>query len=456
MLPLAAITVLAVAVRAYADGAGEFIKPYMGTYYTKELAALAEAPWWSFFLPVKEFAGRWGTTGFLLVHWLETKLGEPNAFYFLSAVMVWAGYLLTYLTFRSLSVAVLTGIALATTTFNYHVYSVSGSVIMLPLVTYLLLFVYCQVRWVQSSERSRLWAFLTIASLVLFALSYEGWLDFVPLAWIVYPALAWHFRSFGDRVRASRSIILLFMVTAAAASYVIIKVATGLEGLHPRGGEADLILTYGRDYVLLMVEDVISSYFTFYFTTISTYLPPEVLSFSLSSWIYGPNKIVALQEGYHSNASHLAHYNHLFLWRYYAGFMLAVFLFLYWNALKRFFSRGSTHDLILFVLMTCTLIGSPTHLIIKWRPMHAAPFLGYQCYLSIVGFTLLLCYCISQKAKELGPPRGYALILLFAVNLVYCAYARPSLLSHMSQESFLGAYPDPRINLRPGGSSRSP
>ncbi|WOH48870.1 hypothetical protein [Bradyrhizobium sp. sBnM-33] len=54
------------------------------------------------------------------------------------------GYLLAYLAFRSLMLAFLFGFGLATTTFNYHVYAVSGSVIILPVVTFMLIFAYAQ------------------------------------------------------------------------------------------------------------------------------------------------------------------------------------------------------------------------------------------------------------------------------------------------------------------------
>ena len=98
--------------------------------------------------------------------------------------------------------------------------------------------------------------------------------------------------------------------------------------------------------------------------------------------------------------------------------------------------------------MTSTLIGSPTHLINKWRPMHAAPLLGYQVYLSVIGWTLLLCYVVGRKCDALEDKRGLAMASLLVLNFVYCAYARPALLSHMSREVFLGTYPDPRKNLR--------
>jgi hypothetical protein len=446
-LPLTGIVGVAVAIRAYADSAGQFIRPYLRTYYAKELGLLADLPWWKLLLPLEPLYGRWGAAGFLLVHGLETFLGEPSTFYLLTAAMVTVGYVLTYLTFGSLSLAFLLGFALATTTFNYHVYSVSGGVIMLPVVSFLLMFAYSQIEWLRSSALTSVWPSATVASCLLFALSYEGWLDVVPLIFIVYPVLAWVFKRNGDQVRSRRCILILCLVTTTAAGYIGVKMIFGLRGLHPRGGEADLIFTYGREHVILMLEDIISSFFTFFFTTITTFVPPELFSFSISSWIYGPEKIIALQEGYHPQATHLTHYNHLFLWRYYAGFLLAVFLFVYVKVIRKLVVVRDMHNLILFVLLTCTLIGSPTHLVIKWRPMHAAPFLGYQCYLSIIGWTYLLCYMVEYQSRLWRGSTGLALKLLLVFNFLYCAYARPSLLSHMSKESFLGTYPDPRDRL---------
>ncbi|WOH48871.1 hypothetical protein [Bradyrhizobium sp. sBnM-33] len=269
----------------------------------------------------------------------------------------------------------------------------------------------------------------------------------MPLVVVVHPILAYRYRRMGDRDRVYRCLFVALTTTAVAIVYIGIKNRFGLEGLHPVGGEADLISTYGFNQSILMIEDVVSSFFTFFYTTISTYLPPQLLSFSLSSWLYGPDEVVRLQEGYHPQATHLTHYNHLFLWRYYAGFFLALFLTAYVRVIRASFQQADVHYVILFVLLTATLIGSPTHLIIKWRPMHAAPLLGYQCFMSIIGFTLLLCYLIHLKMRRVQGWRSVGLALALIANFGYCAYARPSLLSHMSHEVFLGAYPDPRINL---------
>src|SRR5215813_10976695 len=128
-----------------------------------------------------------------------------------------------------------------------------------------------------------------------------------------------------------------------------------------------------------------------------------------SSWQYGPDEIVALQEGYHPQAAHLTHYNHLFFWRYYAGFALALFFIAYWKVVRAFVERSDIQYLVLFVLMTGTLIGSPTHLIIKWRPMHAAPLLGYQVYLSVISWTLLVCYVGNQIINAAEGKLGLAI-----------------------------------------------
>lgn len=321
---------------------------------------------------------------------------------------------------------------------------------MLPLVTLFLLFAFCQVQWVRSG--GVVWAIATVVSCIIFVLSYEGWLDFVPVAWIIYPALGWQFARGEDRARAFRCCAALALVTVAAFVYIAIKVAADLEALHPKGGEADLITSYGR-YRLLMVEDLVSSYFTLFYTTLTTYFPPELFSFSLSLWHYGPQQVIALQEGYHAQATHLTYYNHLFLWRYFAGFALAIFLWAYWKVVVIFVQRREVHHLILFVLMTSVLVESPSHLIIKWRPMHSAPLLGYQVYLSIIGWTLLLCYWVDRKARLYGGWRAVALSVLLSYDFLYCAYARPALLSCMANAVFLGTYPDPRENLRIDGAS---
>jgi hypothetical protein len=227
---LPAIIGLALAVRVYADHAGSHIVPYLATFYPNEVAILDGLPWWKFLLPVEALGGRWGTTGFLLVHWLENVLPEPGAFYLLIAIMVALGYVLTWLTFRSWLMAILMGVGLATTTFNYHVYAVPGSVVMLPLVSFLLLFAYCQIEWLRAATHGWIWGGATLLTCVLFALAYEGWLDLVPLGWIIYPALAWHFRRINNVGCSMRCLLLLGLISLVAVAYTAIKVRSGLGG----------------------------------------------------------------------------------------------------------------------------------------------------------------------------------------------------------------------------------
>ncbi len=449
-LPLVVVNVLALLIRMSWDLAGTLVHPYMATFFHEQVLAIAELPWWHILLPLKDFGGRWGPAGFLLINQIETWIGEPSAFYLLNSIMVSTGYLLSFFVFRSYLLSFLAGLALATTTFNYHVYLVSGSVIMLPLTTFLFLFSFSQYQYVKAGKNSSFWLTATTITGAAFALSYEGWLDFVPLAWIALGTLSWCFWSAARRLQAMRCLILVSLSTFMAIVYILVKVAYGLADLHPKGGEADLLITYGPSYPALIVEDMISSFFTFFYTTFSTYLPPELFSFSVSLWKYGPETVVALQDGYHPQASHLVLYNHLFLWRFYAGFTLALVLIWYWRAARRLANGPTDHDITIFVLLSCLLIGSPTHLIIKWRPMHAAPFLGYQVYLSVMGLTLLIAYMATtatETYKKWRRPWGMVVPALVALDLLYCAYARPSIMATMSSQTFLGRYSDPRVNF---------
>ncbi|WOH48869.1 hypothetical protein [Bradyrhizobium sp. sBnM-33] len=49
------LVVLSIWVRAYADAAGTFIKPYMGTYHQDTLAEISKQSWWQLMLPLKAF-----------------------------------------------------------------------------------------------------------------------------------------------------------------------------------------------------------------------------------------------------------------------------------------------------------------------------------------------------------------------------------------------------------------
>src|SRR5207244_12623466 len=74
----------------------------------------------------------------------------------------------------------------------------------------------------------------------------------------------------------------------------------------PTRRSSDLVvLNYGASRARVAGEDVIAHFFTLFFITISTYLPPYLFSGSTSSWHYGTQNLIELQNGYHAEKAHL-------------------------------------------------------------------------------------------------------------------------------------------------------
>lgn len=389
--------------------------------------------------------GVWATTGILAVYALELVLGSPSrAYYLVTSLAIVATVLVSWRLYHSLLLSALIGLCFALTTYDYVSYALSGGMIFPLVITFAVFYFYCQYELFRESDRSWLWWPLFAVSLLFYALSYEGWLDSFVLQWIVYPILAYLFYRRGDRPRMQRAIGILLAVSVVAAAYIVVKLGMSYKTLHSAGLEADTVFNYRRSYWLIALEDVIVNIITLFYTGLITYLPPQLFNFSMSSWYFGNDVIVGLQKGYHATHTHLVAYSHLFLWRFYAGIAFALFSLLYLKALRRLIHNLTPATLSFFVFMTMVLVGSPTHALVKTRPMHTTPLLGYQVHVSIIGVTFLVCYSLYylfMNARTRWPV--YLLLSLFCINLGYCAVAKPSLLSHMSNLSGLGTYPLP-------------
>jgi hypothetical protein len=215
------------------------------------------------------------------------------------------------------------------------------------------------------------------------------------------------------------------------------------------GSESDLVLNYGMARVLVAVDDVIVHFFTLFFITISTYLPPFLFNASLSSARYGTEHLIELQNGYHAQQAHLVGYNHLFLWRFYAGFIAAAFLFWFWKSVRATWQTPSKTSVCIFLFLLMTLMSGSMHMLVKYRPMHSAPFLGYHSYFGIVGYSLLLSLAAWWvHANFQRRWMAWTVIAILWINLGYCALARPALLSHMAVQCGFSPYPDAWQNLK--------
>src|SRR5262245_12116165 len=177
-------------LRYYLDQASIHVNSFLSWRYAEQLPDIYAMSWWQFFLPMPSLTGAWSTTGLLTVHALEHILGNaPRVFYLANAVMVISGYVLSWHVFRSLVFTVTFSLCLAWSTFNHHVYLVFGPVAVPLVVTYLLFFLFCQYKLMQPDCDYGIWVPLGIVSMLIYALSYEAWLDCVAWMWLGYPFL---------------------------------------------------------------------------------------------------------------------------------------------------------------------------------------------------------------------------------------------------------------------------
>jgi hypothetical protein len=305
--------------------------------------------------------------------------------------------------------------------------------------TYLLCFLFCQYKLMQSGCNYRRWIPLGVLSLAVYALSYEGWLDCVAWMWVVYPILIVVAYRQKDRERFRAGIGILAYTTFTAAVYVFVKTKYG--NGQGEGSESDVVFNYGRKYPWLVVEDLISHFFTLFYTTVVTYLPPQI-GYSNSLWSYGPDEIMKLQGGYDANGIQKVVYNHIFLWRYLAGALALVFVAWWWRSLQSIWKAPTRFGVSFFALLTMVLLSGATHMIVKYRPMHSLPYIGYHSYFGVVGMSLLIgLVAMWLKDHVQRPALAWSPIGLIWVNLAYCAVERPAQLSNMSQSLGNGPYP---------------
>jgi hypothetical protein len=442
------VSVVAVNIlwKRYVDHASTYIFSYVDVYQKAFLQARPQKEWWEFLLPMPELnGGIWATTGVLGVYALEQLLGSPvRAYYFVTSLVVATGVLASWRVYHSRLLSGLVGLSLALSTHVYISYALSGAVIIPLVMTFAILYSYSQFELFRQRSVRWPWRLLFLVSLVLYALSYEGWLDFIVLQWIVYPVLIYLFYRRKDNGRLLTAICVLLVATLAVLLYIVVKLDASYSTLHRVGSEADTVFNYAARYWLVAVEDVMVNVITLFFTAVITFVPPQLFNFSMSSWYFGDDVIVDLQHGYHATHAQLVAYSHLFLWRFYAGITFALFCIAYGRVLRGLFSNFSPILLSFWIFMTMTIVGSPTHAMTKMRPMHVTPLLGYQVHVAIIGVVFLMCfglYYLSTAMKSRW--QFYILVVACGIDLVYCALAKPSLLSHMSVLSGLYPYPIP-------------
>jgi hypothetical protein len=386
---------------------------------------LAENPA-ALLLPFEYEPGRfyWAPTVIVPLYSLYKVFQPFGAYLVTSSLLIVTGYLCSWIVFRSRAFSATFGLLVALGTQLSYALTLGNVLALYVLLSYIsvnLTFAACLV---QARKRSSaLWLKTGfVLTLVGVAVGNEMWLNYaVPLIiGAVFTTIwAWHHRKAevagGARfVAAATSIVL--------AAYLSIRLQAAGQYLTP-SAEEELVLAYPS--VVMIVEDVVANFFTLLYMTLSNYLP-SFLFFSTSYAVWGEAAIIEQQHGYHPEKTHLVVASHLFLWRFGAGVLTVVFVWLAARWLLRSWRSPDPRHLILVLLAIGVLTGFSTHLLIKMRPYNGTPMLTYKAMFSVFSFTLLLSYAVMCAHEWFGNVVRYrAAIVGFWLFIALAAMTRP-------------------------------
>ena len=101
--------------------------------------------------------------------------------------------------------------------------------------------------------------------------------------------------------------------------------------------------------------------------------------------------------------------------------------------------------LLFFSIML--LFGASTHSIVKYRPMHTMPYLGYQTWVNVVGIIGIVGVLSDTLVKRMNAKYGFFSLCVVWAYLFYIGFSVRHALGVYSGTILLSEYPDPGQNL---------
>lgn len=381
-------------------------------------------PWYYYMIPSNSsvWGGTWASLGIGLLPIFHKIIGNTATYLLLNFLFIAVAYVLSWYAFRSRILTFTVGLCTSFTTINEHVYD-NGSLVGLyiPLI-FCLLNMFTIFKLFERDKPEHYWWGLWVITLLLYIASVEGWVEYYATILVISPFVYLLLEKNEDWFKIARLIKMLVIMTLIFVLFLYFKFKFTYAS-NP-GEEHDLIINYGHHYGLLILEDLISNFFTFFYTTIITYLPAQ-LTFSNALMYYGPQTIMNLQNGYDSPYAQLVAINALTLWRFYAGVCVSIFVYYFWRVAKRLFTAFDSDYFFLFLFMGMVLIGSPAHMLVKYRAMHAVPWLSYQTFIGQIGIILLMGYGLLMLHKSGRTPLFiWTVTILIWSSIVVSAFTK--------------------------------
>ncbi len=396
-----------------------------------------EKSWWMYLFPQREVYGTWTTTSVVAAALIQQHVHPAIVLVVSHCVLIVVGFIVTLSMTRSLVFAGTAAILFVTVPFNYHVYSVHGTTAQALLLSYFLITVHALYLVLDGASRAR-WAYLGIAAF-LFILGYETWLDTVIVTLVLTPIFVLVLRKNGRPDIADRFLTMVKWIVRIMVVYVVTKVVIGFGS--GRGTETDLLLHYPS--LFAMIDDFLVKMVSFSFTAMSLVLPGWMTG-SLSLPLHGAEWVLDQQHGYHGMMQFLAYMNHVFLWRMYAGAYFVLLLCLAaWLVFRLAQGKNDWQSWLALICIAMLLFGAATHNMVKYRPMHSMPYLGYQVWVNVLGAIGLMCLAIDMLVKWVEPKRQRMTLLLCWSGLVFIGFSVRAKLKFEAATMVMGDYPSP-------------
>jgi hypothetical protein len=399
---------------------------------------------WLLLLPF-DFGGhryRWSPTGHVVLGLLNLVCRAPVMFVLFLLILVIVAYLLSYAALRSRAFSTTLALGMAFgTQFNFA-YHHNGGIIWILYTLYLLIHLYFLHALATEPSPRRRTRIGFVVSLIVFALCWEQWLDylaFVIAGCVLSCLLCRRDAALWARYRGRIGYVVLCTLLVTAG-YLAVKLPYATEHLTP-GHESDTVFTYSS--WIMAVEDIGSNVATYSYIALTNFCP-SWLSSSNSLYHFGADRIIAEQHGYHAEKTHLVAMHHEFLWYFNAGAVLVIFVHLSYRVGKQAWQSPGQATVLLAVLVLMIWTGFATHTIIKYRPYLSVPLLAYKCMVSVVAVALLVAYAAMRSADWFRNRRLYlAAMAALWLAIIFVGVERMPYQAHLCREVGLGDLPDP-------------
>ena len=420
--------------------------PTYGLVITPTITAsvhhIIHSGWYQLLLPYQYEPGRyyWSTTVIPFTYAAQVLVSPKFSYLFFSSLLVVVAYVAARLLTAPITLAATMAFMFAFGTQLDYLFTFGNLIALYLVLTYIAINFAITLRLLQGPRPNGYWRAGFIGTLVVVALSNEMWLNYATgllvatgfgMIWAHRHSLTRYF----DECR-----IIFFSLAAVLGVYLAIRLQFVGQYLAP-GAEEELLVTYHSGW--LFFDDLTANFFTLLYMVLNNYLPSFVSS-SNSLTFLDKAYILGEQHGYDAAEQHLLLASHLFLWRFYAGALVTVFLGLAGWAIARAWRSPSPRAALIAVLTLMVLAGFPTHLAIKMRPYNSVPALPYKAIVSITAFTVLIAYATElfvQQVKRVWARRAVVAAVWSCVLLA--SLTRPLMQARLLAEVGLAGAGDP-------------